>query len=183
MDTGFTDRSIQPRRDLVPNAPWSQFDRQVDRFGNPGGGGGGGSPTVEPFDVSFDTPMSGTVNASFSPGTVNGLLPSNYNTPININVTGTYYAVISLTASGGQITGAVLSLPTAAPAAIPVNMGQPPLSFDFLIGIIVDSVWYRTIGSGSLTAAGKEVFRTSKTSPAPGTLPYDIWYSWLMGNA
>lgn len=169
---------------LIHEVPTDQWDRQIDQFDQPAGGGGGGVSVVYPFDVI----SAGTGNFTVQPGTINGQLPSNYSNVFVLSPSTTYYLVLSCTSSNGQITGAVLSFASSPPASIPTNMGQPPTSFDFLIGIVItDAIgggtWYRTIGPGSLSAAGQEAFRTDKTSPAPGTLPYDLWYTWVITQA
>lgn len=140
------------------------------------GGSGGGSTPVYPFDVSLTG--SGTLTAAVQPGTINGLIPSNFLSTFSISALATGYLVLSVTTSGGQVTGAVLSLPSSPPVGVPVNMGQPPTTFDYLLGAVVNGVWFRVIGPGSLAAASVEAFRVTKTAPAPGTLPYDIYYTW-----
>jgi hypothetical protein len=163
----------------------TQFDRQVDVvLANAIPAGGGSSSPVYPFDVI----SAGTSVFSFQAGTINGLLPTNYAATFTLSLNTTYYPKLSLTANNGQITAATLSFPTTAPSAIPTNMGQPPTSFDFLLGLLLTNgsgggTWYRTIGPGSLSAAGQESFRTTKVSPAPGTLPYDIWFTWTITQA
>lgn len=159
-----------------------RFDRRADRLPDPPGGSGGGEGP-RPFDVLFGTPSGGSVAATVQPGTINGLLPSNYSSSWTLTIPGTYFVVLSCTASGGQITGATLNFNSSPPAGIPVNSGQPPLSFDFLLGIVVDGVWFRTIGDGSLTAAGQLSYQVNATAPAPGTLPFTNYYTWVIAQA
>lgn len=161
------------------------WDRQVDEFNSPPISDGGGSAGPFPFDAILepDPVTMGNTLATFLPGVINGLLPSNYASSFSLSPSSTYFAIISCTASNGQITAASLSFGSSPPAAIPTNMGQPPLSFDFLLGIVITdglggATWSRIIGDGSLAAAGAEAFRTDKATPVPGTLPYDIWYTW-----
>jgi len=179
MADDFTVNRLVYPPDRLP----TQFDRQIDQILSPVAGGGGGA-VVYPFDVI----SAGTSSFTVQPGTLNGLLPSNYNSTFTLSTSTTYYLQLAATASNGQITGATLSFVTSAPAAIPTNMGQPPTSFDYMLGILITNgagggTWFRTIGPGSLNAAGQECFRTSKSSPSPGTLPYDIWYTWVLTQA
>lgn len=141
------------------------------------GGGGGGPSGPYPFDVEL-TGSGSPLTASILPGTLNGLIPTNIFSTYPLAVPGTYYLVLAATAATGEIASCSLSMPTSPPVGIPTVMGEPPLSFDYLLGVVIDGVWFRTIGNGSLSAAGQEVFRISKASPAPGTLPYDIYYTW-----
>ncbi len=153
---------------------------ELDAIKSPPPGGAGAPATTYPFDVTFDDGVADPRDTFVKPGTINGLIPSNYADIFSLAASGAYYLVLTCTASDGQIASAVLSFDASPPSGIPVIQGQPPTSFAVLLGVVVDLVWYRTIGLGSLTATGTEVFRVSKTSPAPGTLPYDIWYTWAI---
>lgn len=155
------------------------FGFELDQIKSPPPGGGGTPPTELPFDVSFDT--AGDPRDTFvRPGTINGVLPTNFDDTFSLAASGVYYLVLNVTASDGEIASATLSFDGSPPAGIPTLQGQPPTAFAYLLGVVVDLVWYRTIGNGSLAAAGSEVFRVSKTSPSPGTLPYDIYYTWVI---
>jgi hypothetical protein len=161
--------------------PSERFDRQIDTIKSPdsapSAGGDGGTPP--PFDVTFDT--SGDPRDTFvRPGTINGVLPSNYDDVFSLAASGVYYLVLNVTASDGEIASATLSFDSSPPAGVPTLQGQPPTAFAYLLGVVVDLVWFRVIGPGSLAAAGTEVFRVSKSAPSPGTLPYDIYYTWTI---
>jgi hypothetical protein len=152
------------------------FAEELDAIKSPPPGGGTVA-TAYPFDVTFDT--AGDPRDTFvRPGTINGVLPTNYSDIFSLAASGVYFLVLTVTASDGEIASAVLSFEVSPPAGIPTIQGQPPTTFEYLLGVVIDLVWYRTIGPGSLAAAGLEVFRVSKTAPAPGTLPYDIYYTW-----
>jgi hypothetical protein len=172
------------RTDLVP----TRLDRQLDVLESAPAGGGGGSAAPSPFDVIMGTPVMGVPNATFQPGTINGILPSNYASSFTLAASTTYFVTLDVTASAGQITSATLSFASSAPAAIPVNASSPPNSFSFMLGLLVTDAlgggeWFRTIGDGSLTAAGSLVYQVNAVSPAPGTLPFTNYYTWLMGLA
>lgn len=160
----------------------TQFDRQIDQILSPvSGGGGGAGAAVYPFDVI----SAGTSSFTVQPGTMSGLLPSNYASTFTLTPSTTYYLQLDCTASSGQIASAALNFASSAPAAIPVNMGQPPTSFSFLVGILITNgagggTWFRCIAPGSLFAIGALQYQTNKASPAPGTLPFDNWYTWLI---
>lgn len=166
---------INPSRGM----PAYQFDRSVDALDGPVSSGGGGPAPAGPYP--FDVEFSGSgspLTATIRPGTINGLLPSDYSDTYSITVPGLYYFVLSATVASGEVSAATLSMDGSPPPGIPVELGEPPVAFQYLLGVIVDGVWYRTIGPGSLNAAGQEVFRISKLSPTPGTLPYEIYYTW-----
>lgn len=171
----------KPRRTIGPVDPY-KFGPTIDGMQTEWTKTAGGSAATEyPFDVTFTG--SGTITASVRPGTVNGLLPTNYASTFALDETLVYYAILTITASDGEIASAVISFSLTPPVGIPTVLGQPPTTFEFLFGIVSLGVWFRTIGLGSLTAEGYEVFRIDKTAPAPGTLPYEIYYSWAMYTA
>lgn len=171
------------RRTIGPVDPY-KFDPTIDGFATEWTktAGGGGS-SAQPFDVELSG-SGASMSAVVLPGTINGILPTNYDatfTPLDDTLV--YFVTLSVTANDGEIASALLSFPTAAPAGIPTVLGEPPTTFDYLLGIVALGVWYRTLGPGSITAVGQEMFRIDKTAPAPGTLPYEIYYSWaLSGN-
>lgn len=180
---GIFGRSIIP----VPNPinparsmPAQQWDRSIDSFAIPQGGGGTAAAAGPgPFDLSFSAGSeAGLLAVAAIPGTINSIIPSNIFSLGEINDTGTYYFVISATVSNGQVASATLALDGSAPAGIGSAQGAPPTAFDYLIGVVVDGTWYRSAPAGSLAATPLEVFRVEKETLVPGTLPYDIWYSW-----
>ncbi len=162
------------------------FDRTVDTLPRsqpasaPGGGGGSGP---FPFDVDLVGAAPGTSDASIRPGTINGIVPADILDVTNLDDTLVYYLVLSVTVADGAITGATIAFTTTAPDPVPTALGEPPLAFDYVIGLVVLGEWFRTIGNGSLFAAPEEAFRVDKTAPAPGTLPYEIWYTWALEAA
>lgn len=143
----------------------------------------GTAAAILPFDVTLVDFVPGTSKtASVSPGSINNIIPSNYLTTYTLlNVT-QYFLVLSVTVSSNAVASCTLSCGASAPTGIPVALGAPPTSFEVLLGVVIDGVWYRTIGDGSLTATSMEAFRVSKSSPAPGTLPYDLYYTWQVTN-
>lgn len=154
-------------------------------FENPSGGVAGGVATGPfPFDVSFGPGSDGSHSAAtIRPGTVNGLVPANILVIADLENSTDYYLVISATVAAGEITGCTIAFTTTAPGAIVPTLGEPPLTWDYVVGMVIDATWFRTIGNGSLFATPEEVFRVSKVAPAPGTLPYDIYYTWSIDSA
>ena len=96
------DSSLLPKSGYLP----TQWDRQVDELDSPGlSSGGGVVAVIYPYDVI----SAGTSAFTVQPGTLNGLLSTNYNSTFTLSLSTTYYLTLSATASNGQITGATLS--------------------------------------------------------------------------
>lgn len=153
-----------------------------------GAPGGGGGTTVNnllplvPFEVTLADIGGGDLEAVVNPGTVNNILATNWLTPFTISAAGTHYLVADVVTADAEVTSHTLAMDASAPPGIPPTMGLPPTSFSVLIGVIIAGVWHRTLGPGSITATPVEAYRTTKVSPAPGTLPYDVWYSWAVSS-
>ncbi len=147
----------------------------------PPGGAGTPASTIGPFDLEFTAGASpGDLTPSMRPGTINSVIPSNYLSIPDFADTGTFYFVLSVTALNGQVVSCTVALSGSPPAGIPVTAGAPPTSFDFLIGVVQDGVWFRSAPSGSFTATPVDAFHAAIVAPAPGTLPYDIYYTWAV---
>ncbi len=155
------------------------FGFELDQIKSPPPGGGSSAPTEGPFDLTFTPGASpGDLTPSMRPGTINSVVPTGYLSLPDIADTGTFYFILSATALDGQIATASVAFSGSPPAGIPVTMGTPPTAFDFLLGVVQDGVWFRTAAVGSKTATPAETFKAGITSPPPGTLPYDIYYTW-----
>lgn len=166
-------------RPLPALNPGTQFDRSVDTIASPTGSGGGGSAeTKGAFDLNIAAAGGGTLDVTVIPGTVNGLLPSNYLSTFNISATGLYYLTLSIAATGSTITSASLVMSSSAPAVQVPTRDTPASSFSRLIAIITDGVAERQIPVGSLITFPEERFRTNRTAPAPDESPFYFWYAW-----
>jgi hypothetical protein len=139
---------------------------------------GGSSPEECPFDITITETAGPVFTASFRPGTINQLLPSNYLTGVTVPETGTRYLVLSCTTSNGQITAAAFAADTTAPDSIVPVAGTPPLGFKVLIGVVIDHVATKVWGCGNIQVIPLEAFRLDKVSPLVGQLPYDVYYTW-----
>lgn len=165
--------------DLVARRSVSQFDRDLDIIESPPPGGGGGGASLGPFDLTFTAgTLPGDIKPTMFPGSINSVIPSDYLSLPDIAETGEFYFVLSVTVTDGQIATASVDLVGSPPAGIPVTLGAPPTSFDYLLGVVIDGVWFRSTGVGSKAAAPFETFRVGVVNPPPGTLPYEIYYSW-----
>ena len=136
-----------------------------------------------PFDITVED-VAGTPTATFWPGTVNSLLPSNGMAGLSSGVatvaSGVRYLVLTCTAASGAITGATFSADASPPAAITPLAGSPPTSFKILIGVTIDGEPVKVWGDGNIQALPVEAFRVQKSSPVAGQIPFDIYYTWSL---
>jgi len=143
----------------------------------------GAAVVRQPFDLFLADAGGGNSTATIWPGTLNQLLVSNYATGVTVPQTGTRYLVVDCTTADGEITSAALAADSTAPGAIAPTQGTPPVAFKLLVGIVVDNVAYKVWTAGNVLASPVESFRVDKASPVPGSLPYDIYYTWELTGA
>jgi hypothetical protein len=140
--------------------------------------GSGRSTTVCPFDISLTVPSVGNLKATFRPGTINGLLPSNYLTGVTFSSASTQYLSLDCTVTNGAIVSAAFVAEGSQPGDITPTLGQPPASFKYLVALVANGTAYKILSCGNIQARPAEAFRLDRVSPTAGQLPYDIYYTW-----
>lgn len=142
------------------------------------GGDGGSSGSVSTSSTAFDVKVEVVAEGyklTVMPGTINGLLPTNYF--IEYVTAVDCFLLLSMTTLNGEVASATLSFGTEVAPVITSQASMPPPEFSYTLGMLVAGKWYKTVG-GSLTAVPIEVFRVAKTEYTPGSLPYEPYYSW-----
>jgi hypothetical protein len=111
------------------------------------------------------------------PGTLNGILPSNWDEEFECAGTGLHYAKAVITTDGEAITGVTIAIDTTEPAA------QEPQEFgiaaevEHLFGLFAEGSVYRVIGAGHITMSPEQwLVVSADPAAAPGESPYDIYY-------
>jgi len=154
-------------------------------------GGGGTASTPQPWDLiarvdpdadpeDENPPYLVTVR----PGTLNGFLPSNYDTEgANGSVdvpclgTGLYYAKAVITTDGQAITDVEVKIDTTAPIEQQPQPYALEETIEYLFGLFSEGQVYRVIGPGQITLRPEQWLVTAVDPPAaPGEAPYTIYY-------
>lgn len=142
-----------------------------------------GGTTVEddfPFKISFPS----ATGCQFQAGTINGMLPSNYNDVLTLpEPTSPYvkYIVVKGASAGKNITTAEIAV-EATPPSIGTALNASPTTYSCLIYVIATGTAYRTIGKSSILAMPQELMRTPKAPATAAELPYDSIYQWLFAS-
>lgn len=143
---------------------------------------GGGTPSSAPasssaFDVDV-TPYGSGYRLTVKPGTINGLLPSNYSiTHTTASQSASVFLLLTAETVNGEVSNASLSFADTIAPHIVAAAAMPPSSFAWTLGMLVGGKWYKLVG-GSLAATPAEVFRVAKSDYVPGALPYEAYYTW-----
>ena len=141
-----------------------------------GGAGAGFAPWV--LNVAPDAPSNVTVR--ITPGTVNGVIPTSWNTTYTRSATGTEYLSLSCTTSGGLVTAIDYDWNASPRPAPNVNAGTPPTSFFVPLAILADGIAYPVCQYRNFTATVTEVYRAAKVAPTAGEFPLEMYYTWAL---
>jgi len=142
---------------------------------------GGGTPaTIQPWDlVARVDPAADPEDETppylirVRPGTLNGILPTNWDEEFEYPGTGLFYAKAVVATDGEAITGVTIVINGTAPTVQqPVEFGiQNPVQY--LFGLFLEGAVYRVIGAGHITISPKLWLTTERqTLPAAGELPF-----------
>jgi hypothetical protein len=150
----------------------------------PRSGGGGTPATIQPWDLQAQIdPEAAPEDETppylirVRPGTLNGILPANWDEEFTYPGTGLFYAKAVIATDGEAVTGVTIVINGTAPTVQqPVEFGIAS-SVQYLFGLFSEGQAYRVIGSGHIVLATRTWLVTSADPAAsPGESPYDIYY-------
>ena len=146
---------------------------------------GGGTPaTTSPWDLLAQVdPDAAPENPNppylvrVRPGTLNGILPTNWDIEEECAGTGLFYAKAVIATDGEAITGVTIEIDANPPTVQePVEFGIAA-SVEYLFGLFSEGAVYRVIGAGHIVLPTRTWLVTSAAPAAsPGESPYDIYY-------
>jgi hypothetical protein len=147
--------------------------------------GGASTTAAHPFQIfSTQDPDSDPENPTYlvtvRPGTVNGVLATNWDIEETCGEEELGYVVLTVTCSSNAVVSSVLSFDALAPSTeqSPVKWGLPT-EFKVLIGLVRGpQVWQ--VVTNNLSYSGSKRITTDRSSPSLGQLPYDNWYIWQL---
>ena len=146
---------------------------------------GGGTPAItQPWDLVAIVDPDADPEAEnppylvrVRPGTLNGILPTNWDIEEECAGTGLFYAKAVIATDGEAITGVTIEIDSTAPTLQqPVEFGIAS-SIEYLFGLFSEGAVYRVIGAGHIVLPTRTWLVTSAAPAAsPGESPYDIYY-------
>ena len=145
--------------------------------------GASGTPTTrQPWDlIAFPDPESEAENPPYKirvqPGTLNGILPSNWDEEFNAAPTGLHYAKAVITTDGEFVTGVSIEIDTSAPDVQEPQLFAVDSEVKLTFGLFYEGQTFRVIAPGSIILSPVPYLVKDKASPQPGELAYQITYS------
>jgi hypothetical protein len=145
-------------------------------------GGGGASVAPQPWDlVPRIDPESDPENPSYlirvRPGTITGVLPTNWDDEFSANNEGLYYAVASVSVGTEGVSAVEISISTDQPAQPTAELWSVSSPVEYLFGLFLEGRAYRVIGTGSPVLLPRVYLTKPLDEPAePGELPYEQYY-------
>lgn len=118
-----------------------------------------------------------TADIRISPGSINGVVPSNINEEFSVSNNGTvYYIYCSVTAANGAVVSCTIAVSATAPSGFGLASELPPTSFEVFLGSW--SYGKALITQENIGVEVYEAYREPKTPDFPGDRPYRSYYSW-----
>jgi len=110
------------------------------------------------------------------PGTLNGILPSNWDIEEEVAGTGLFYAKAVIATDGEAVTGVTIEIDGTPPAIQePVEFGIET-NIEYLFGLFTEGSAFRVIGDGQINMAPRAWLVEARNSPSAGVSPYRIFY-------
>lgn len=111
------------------------------------------------------------------PGTLNGILPSNWDEEFECAGTGLHYAKAIIATDGEAITGVTIAIDTTEPAAQAPQEFGIETEIEYLFGLFAEGQVYRVVNSGNINLLTRTwLVTTADPAASPGESPYDIYY-------
>jgi hypothetical protein len=141
---------------------------------------GGVEATVCPFDPTATAVTSG-YKVSFSAGTINGVLPTNMNTPItNVTTSSNNYFYLKCTTDGKVVTSSVLEKDTTLRVPEQPTADTAPTVFNIMVGYMTTAgITERTIACGNLQARIAPSVQEDADTYTAGQRNYTQFYNWV----
>ena len=147
-------------------------------------GNSGAPATIQPWDLQAQVDPEAQPEdenppylVRVRPGTLNGILPTNWDIEKKCAATELFYAKAVIATDGGAITGVSIEIDASPPKVQePVEFGIAA-SVEYLFGLFSEGQVYRVIGAGQIVLPTRTWLVTSADPVAsPGESPYDIYY-------
>lgn len=140
---------------------------------------------IKPWTPIFSATEDNQPQVTFAAGTINNVIPSNWNQVFNLGVLApnTYkYIVLVVETVSGQLTGATLELKDITASQDQITKSIPPTGFEYPLGVIWSN-GHQMLVTENLHAYGEIVFEENRSTLVAGDRGQDSWYRWRVESS
>jgi hypothetical protein len=141
--------------------------------------GGNAAAPPQPWDLiaTQDPDNENQYKLKVQPGTLSGILPSNWDEEFTCADTGLFYAKAVIATDGEAISAVTIEIDSTAPTAqTPAKFGIAT-SVEYVFGLFSEGAIYRPIGDGHITLSTRTwLVTTASPAAQPGESPYDFYF-------
>lgn len=129
------------------------------------------------WDLITTESTESSATLKVNPGTINGILPSNFNDTFTVSKSATSYAKIIISTNGRSFNSATIEINTTPPAVQEPQKFAISSSIQWLFGIYYEGAAFNLTGGVNIAATSRLWLVTSAESPAaPGESPFDLYF-------
>lgn len=138
----------------------------------------GSGTSSGPWDIkaSPDPDVVGKYNITVVPGTVNNVLPSNWDAEFEIVGSALHYAKAVCTTDNRQVTSVEIVIDDEVNDPPGHALEGVPSTVEVLFGLVLNGVPYRVIDAGHITLAA---YQAAVVASGGEGAPYDVYYTMI----
>jgi hypothetical protein len=138
----------------------------------------GGAPAQRnPWDIYVESSEEDTYTLKVQPGTLGGVLASNWEAEFEASGNGLFYGIAKVTTDGRFVTGVTLEIGEDPPTQQSPTAWGLEEEIDLLFGLFKDGASYNLVGAGNLPAEARLVATAENEAPVATGFPlFDLYY-------
>lgn len=143
--------------------------------------GGSASSESRPWDIYVENAQGEEGNISYTlkvmPGTLAGILPSNWDDEFTVNGDGLFYGIARVTTDGEYISAVEIDIASQPPLEQEAVKFGLSTEIDIVFGLFKEGSAYNVVNSGNINVRGQVVLVTTpETLPAVGQPMFDLYF-------
>jgi hypothetical protein len=129
-----------------------------------------------PWDLITTDSTESSVTLKVNPGTINGILPSNFADQFTVSKNSTSYAKLLITTDGRSFTSVEIEIDSSPPSTQVPEKFATPSEVEWLFGVYYEGVAFNLTGGENITATSRQWLVTSAPIASPGESPFEIYF-------
>jgi hypothetical protein len=134
------------------------------------------SARLLPWDIYIKEAQDDTYTLKVVPGTLAGILSSNWDNEFTANDADLYYGIATVTTDGTYITNVTIDITTTEPTFQEATEWGLPGSVEILFGLFKNGQSYNVTGGQNLDVYGKNVMISTNGAAEVGDPVYTFWF-------